>query len=151
MTKEQFKVIFSTKLVRAFSHIEVDKFKAKLYWEQFKDIPADKFSKASDRAIKESKFFPLVAELNEYIEEISGIISFEEAYSYIVEIIDKSYSGSWRKSDYPALVGNIIDKCGSIFSIRQMTSEEMHITTKKRYNDIVQEIKRNDGDVRKLR
>ena len=109
MTKEQFKVIFSTKLVRAFSHIEVDKFKAKLYWEQFKDIPADKFSKASDRAIKESKFFPLVAELNEYIEEISGIISFEEAYSYIDEIIDKSYSGSWRKSDYPALVGNIID------------------------------------------
>ena len=110
MTKEQFKVIFSTKLVQAFPHAEVNKFTTKLYWDQFKEIPADKFSKASDKAIKESKYFPSVAELNEHIDSISGIISFEEAYTAILEIRDISYSGSWRKSDYPALVGNIIEK-----------------------------------------
>ena len=151
MTKEQFKVIFSTKLVRAFPNAAVNKFTTKLYWDQFKDIPADKFSKASDKAIKESKYFPSVAELNEHIDNISGIISFEEAYTAILEIRDKSYSGSWKRSDYPALVGDIIDRSGYISSIMKMSADEMLFSIKKRYIDIVQEIKRNEDNVRQLR
>ena len=151
MTKEEFKVIFSTKLVEAYPTIEVNKFTTKLYWDHFKEIPVDKFAEVIHRAVSELSFFPKIGELNKYLDAISGILSFNEAYLLIDEILDKSYSGSWKSSDYPEIVRDIISKSGGVSSIRQMTAEAKHITIKKRHKEIVQDLRRHDNGIKQLR
>ena len=151
MTKEEFKVIFSTKLVEAYPTIEVNKFTTKLYWDHFKETPVEKFAEAVHRAVSELSFFPKIGELNKYLDAISGILSFDEAYLLIDEILDKSYSGSWKSSDYPEIVRDIISKSGGVSSIRQMTAEAKHITIKKRHKEIVQDLRRHDNGIKQLR
>ena len=151
MTKEEFKVIFSTKIVEAFPSIEVNKFTTKLYWDHFKEIPVDKFTEAAHRAVSELSFFPRIGDLNKYLNDISGIISVEEACVLIEEVLEKSYNGSWKSSDYPKVVGDIIGKCGGVSYMRQMTADTKLITVRKSYNDIVQDLKRKDNGIKQLR
>ena len=151
MTKEEFRVIFSNKLVGAYPNIEVNTFTTKLYWNHFKEITAEKFTEAVHRAVSELSFFPKIGELNKYLDAISGILSFDEAYLLIDEILDKSYSGSWKSSDYPEIVRDIISKSGGVSSIRQMTAETKHITIKKRHKEIVQDLRRHDNGIKQLR
>ena len=151
MTKKEFKIIFSTKLIDAFPHSGADKNTMRLFWDHFKDIPVDKFTEAVYRVVSEESFFPSVGKLNKHLNDISGIISFDEAYVLIQEIKDKTYSGSWRRSDYPEIVVKIIDDCGLISSISKLSSEEEHYIVKKRYKDIIQDLKRQDDGIKQLR
>ena len=151
MTKEEFKVIFSTKLVEAHPTIEVNKFTTKLYWDHFKETPVEKFAKAVHRAVSELSFFPKIGELNKYLDAISGILSFDEVYLKIEEILDKSYSGSWKSSDYPEIVVSTIKKIGGVSNIRQMAAESKHIMIKKTYKEIAQDLRRHDNGIKQLR
>ena len=151
MTKEEFKIIFSTKLIDAFPHSEAGKHTARLFWDHFKEIPSDKFAMAAHMAVEESKYFPSVSEIREYISNVSGIISFDETYVLIQEIKDKAYNGSWRRSDYSEIVVKIIDDCGLISRLSRLTSEEELYIVKKKYRDIVQDLKRQDDGIKQLR
>ena len=148
MTKEEFKVIFSTKLVEAYPTIEVNKFTTKLYWDHFKEIPAEKFAEVIHRAVSELSFFPKIGELNKYLDAILGILSFDEVYLLIDEILNKSYSGSWKSSDYPEIVVSTIKKIGGVSSIRQMSAEAKHIAMRKTYKDIAHDLKRQNNHKR---
>ena len=153
MTKEQFKVIFSTKLVEAYPHIEVNRFKTKLYWDHFREIPGDKFSEAINSAISKESYFPTVATINKYLENIiGGLVPFEEDYCLIKEVMDKTYNnGSWNKSEYPEIVGRIIDSCGYVSGLRQLSSESLIYTVQKKYYDIVRDLKRKENGIKQLR
>ena len=151
MTKEEFRVIFSNELVGAYPNIEVNTFTTKLYWNHFKEITAEKFTEAAHRAVSEDSFFPSVGSLNKHLNDISGILSFEEVHVLIDEVMDKSYSGSWKSSDYPEIVRDIISKSGGVSSIRQMTAETKHITIKKRHKEIAQDLRRQDNGIKQLR
>ena len=151
MTKEEFKVIFSTKLVEAYPTIEVNTFTTKLYWDHFKETPVEKFAEAIHRAVSELSFFPKIGELNKYLEAISGILSFDEVYLKIEEILDKSYSGSWKSSDYPEIVVSTIKKIGGVSNIRQMAAESKHILIKKTYKEIAQDLRRGNNGTKRLR
>ena len=148
MTKEEFKVIFSTKLVEAHPTIEVNKFTTKLYWDHFKETPVEKFAEAVHRAVSELSFFPKIGELNKYLDAILGILSFDEVYLLIDEILNKSYSGSWKSSDYPEIVVSTIKKIGGVSSIRQMSAEAKHIAMRKTYKDIAHDLKRQNNHKR---
>ena len=151
LTKEEFRVIFSNELIGAFPSTEINKFTTKLYWEHFREIPVDKFAEAAHRAVSELSFFPKIGQLNKYLNDIAGVISYDEACVLIEEVLDKSYNGSWKSSDYPEIVGNIIEKCGGVSYMRQMTADTKLITLKKIYNDIVQDIKKKNNEVKQLR
>ena len=148
MTKEEFKVIFSTKLVEAYPTIEVNKFTTKLYWDHFKEIPVEKFAEVIHRAVSELSFFPKIGELNKYLDAILGILSFDEVYLLIDEILNKSYSGSWKSSDYPEIVVSTIKKIGGVSSIRQMSAEAKHIAMRKTYKEIAHDLKRQNNNKR---
>ena len=151
MTKEEFKIIFAKKLVRAFPAIEVDKSTAKEYWNHFSNVPADKFVEATHLAVSEHGYFPPIGIINKHLEVISGILSFDEVYLKIEEILDKSYSGSWKSSDYTEIVVNTIKKIGGVSNIRQMAAESKHIMIKKTYKEIAQDLRRHDNGIKQLR
>ena len=73
MTKEEFKVIFTNKLVGAFPAIEVDKSTAKVYRNHFSEVSADKFVEATHLAVSEHGYFPPIGIINKHLEVISGI------------------------------------------------------------------------------
>ena len=145
MTKEEFKIIFAKKLVRAFPAIEVDKSTAKEYWNHFSEVSADKFVEATHLAVSEHGYFPPIGIINKHLEAISGILSFDEVYLLIDEILNKSYSGSWKSSDYPEIVVSTIKKCGGVSSIRQMSAEAKHIAMRKTYKEIAHDLKRQNN------
>ena len=151
MTKEEFKIIFAKKLVRAFPAIEIDKSTAKEYWNHFSEVSADKFVKATHLAVSEHGYFPPIGIINKHLEVISGILSFDEVYLKIEEILDKSYSGSWKSSDYPEIVVNTIKKIGGVSNIRQMAAESKHIMIKKTYKEIAQDLRRGNNGTKRLR
>ena len=148
MTKEEFKVIFANKLASAFPAVEVDKSTAKVYWSHFSEVPADKFVEAAYLAVSEHGYFPPIGIINKHLEVISGILSFDEVYLKIEEILDKSYSGSWKSSDYPEIVVSTIKKCGGVSSIRQMSAEAKHIAMRKTYKEIAHDLKRQNNHKR---
>ncbi len=141
MTKEQFQTIFATKLVVAFPAVEINKFTTKLYWDHFKETPVDKFIMAVDTAVAEEEYFPTVSALRKYLKQnIKGLISFEETYCIIKEIMEKAYKSSWSSKDYPISVVRIIEKCGHISGLAQLSSEELLRTLKKQHRDIEKEM-----------
>ena len=151
MTDAQFKVIFSTKLVQAFPNTEVNKFTTKLFWDYFKEIPPDKFSDAVHIAIMKSKFFPTVNDLIKCLDEVAGILSFEETYSKIDEVNEEiRKTGSWSSKNYPEIVSIIIERSGHIEGVNRMSADEKHRIIKKNHNNIVQELRKKSYDVKKL-
>ena len=148
MTKEEFRVIFAKELESAFPAIEIDKSTAKVYWNHFSNVPADRFVEAVNRAVGEHGYFPPIGIINKHLEVLSGILSFDETYLLIDEVLDKSYSGSWNSSNYPEIVSRIIEKSGGVSSIRQMTIEEKHIAIRKKYKEIAQDLKMQNNNKR---
>ena len=152
MTDAQFKVIFSTKLVQAYPNIEVNKFTTKMYWDHFKEIPPDKFSEAVKMAIIGSKYFPSVNELIIYLDEVAGILSFEEAYSKIDEVNEEiRRTGSWSSKNYPKIISLMIERSGYIESVNRMSAEEKLRILKKNHTNIAQELRKKNYDVKRLR
>ena len=89
-------MIFAKELVSAFPAIEIDKSTAKVYWNHFSNVPADRFVEAVNRAVGEHGYFPPIGIINKHLEVLSGILSFDETYLLIDEVLDKSYSVSWN-------------------------------------------------------
>ena len=73
-------------------------------------------------------------------QNIKGLISFEETYCIIKEIMEKAYKSSWSSKDYPISVVRIIEKCGHISGLAQLSSEELLRTLKKQHRDIEKEM-----------
>ena len=141
MTKEEFRDIYKTISIN-YSHIEINPLLPKLHYKYFKEIPVDKFKEAIIKVIERSEFYPTIATINNYLKEISGIPSLEEVYGHIENIKKISQRGSWSSKDYPEIVKRIIDECGHITGIEQLSNDEYLSKIRRKYYDIVEDIKK---------
>ena len=141
MTKAEFRDIYKT-ISFNYSHIEINPFTPKLHYKYFKEVPAEKFKAAIVKVIEESEFYPTVATIKKYLKEVSGIPTLEEVYANISNIMEICHRGSWSKKDYPDIVGRIIDECGYISGISQLSNDEYLSKIKGKYYNIVEEIKK---------
>ena len=141
MTKKEFIDIYKTISIN-YSYIEVNPLVPKLHYKYFKEIPVEKFKAAIIKLIEKEEYYPSVGTINKYLEEVSGIPSLEEVYDHIESIKHISQRGSWSSKDYPEIVKRIIDECGYISGIMQLSNDEYLSKIRRKYYDIVEDIKK---------
>ena len=148
MTDNQFKVIFVKKLGTAFPHEELSQDRIKLYWDHFKECSPEKFSEAVNLSIKGNKFFPKVSELYTYIDNATGILSFDETYLAINEIIRQVHkNGSYSSKDQAEIVNKVIDRAGYLGNIMAMSGEDKDRILRKIYKDVQYELRKNKNNL----
>tara|TARA_Y100000310_G_C20486616_1_gene717174 strand:- start:64 stop:540 length:477 start_codon:yes stop_codon:yes gene_type:complete len=149
LTKQEFRDIYKT-ISYNYQNIEVNPFTPKLHYRYFKEVPVEKFKAAIVKTIAESEFYPSVATINKYLKEVSGIPALEEIYEHIYNIMGICHKGSWSPKDYPEIVVRIIEECGHITGIMQLSNDEFLSKIKTKYYDIVEIIKKEQDNKTQL-